>query len=421
MRAIANTMAATARGAWFALNRSAFRDNGPARKPRLLVDVSVIIRHDAATGIQRVVRAVWSELCRANQEGFDLVPVYASRSRGYCYASADFLVRKRQVGAPVGVRPGDKFLGLDLAANYLPGCIQQLDAWRNAGASIHMVVYDLLPLNRAEWFNPTTRAHFSRWFEVLRTRADQILCISDQVKRDVLDRLGPGPAPRVGRIYLSGDIASSRPSTGVTSEARAVLARMAKRPTVLMVGTIEPRKGYNAALDSFDLLWRRDPENAPDLVIIGKAGWKTSELQQRVRGHAMHGERLHWLENVSDEALSLFYGACRGLLFASRAEGFGLPLAEAAMHGRWILARDLPVFREQSLANVTYFSGDDPDPLADRLAELVETANRTDPPQVSLPSWSECLDKLLDELGLSSRPILGFSTPLKTADAPCVL
>ena len=413
MRAIANTAAATARSAWFAFYRPAFRDSGPARKPRLLVDVSVIMRHDAATGIQRVVRAMWSELSRGGYAGFDLVPVYASRSRGYCYAHADFLERKRPAPrVPVGVRRGDKFLGLDLSAHFLPQCVEQIDAWRAAGASIHLVVYDLLPLNEGAWFNPATRKHFLRWFEVIRTRADQLLCISDQVRRDVVAALGPGRAPRVGRLYLSGDIASSRPSVGVTRAASLVLERMEERPTVLMVGTVEPRKGYNAALDAFDRLWGRDPSTAPDLVIIGKAGWKTEELQQRIRLHPECGKRLHWLQDVSDEALSLFYGACRGLLFASRAEGFGLPLAEAAMHGRWILARDLAVFREQDLANVTFFSGDDPDQLGDKLLALVETAERYAPPRVTLPSWSECLQKLLDELGLGparsipAQPIL---------------
>lgn len=406
MKTVANTAAATARRAWLAFNRPAFRDVGPPRKPRLLVDVSVIIRHDAATGIQRVVRAVWSELSRADHDTFDLVPVYASRSRGYCYANFDFLDRKRPAARiPVGVRPGDKFLGLDLAAHFLPDCIQQLDAWREAGASIHLVVYDLLPLDEGDWFNPVTQKHFSRWFEVVRERADQVLCISDQVKRDVLKRLGSGRAPKVGRIYLSGDIASSRPSTGVTAKAASVLARMKERPTVLMVGTVEPRKGYNAALDAFDRLWHRDPSAAPDLVIIGKAGWKTEALQSRLRRHPEWGRRLHWLEDVSDEALLRFYEGCRGLLFASRAEGFGLPLAEAAMHGRWMLARDLPVFREQDLANALFFSGDDPEQLADKLLELVEMAGRTTPPRISLPSWSACLEKLLDELGLGSQSI----------------
>ena len=90
---------------------------------------------------------------------------------------------------PVSVRPGDKFLGLDLSAHLLPKYRRQLKAWRSHGASIHLVVYDLLPLMRPDWFNGTTSGHFRRWFEVLAEEADQAICISDQVARDLQHHL----------------------------------------------------------------------------------------------------------------------------------------------------------------------------------------------------------------------------------------
>jgi len=45
---------------------------------------------------------------------------------------------------------------------------------------------------------------------------------------------------------------------------------------------------------------------------------------------------------------------------ASHWEGFGLPLAEAMMQRRHVLARDLPVFREQNRPNVLFFEADRP-------------------------------------------------------------
>lgn len=399
MKRFAKSFAAVTRPGWFALHRSKFRETGPARKPRLYVDVSVILKHDAATGIQRVVRAIWSGLAETDHEGWDVVPVYAGLTHGYCFANADFFERRQsRSGGPVGVRPGDRFLGLDLTAHYLPHCVQQLDAWRGAGATVHIVVYDLLPLTQAGWFNATTRQNFARWFDVVEHHADQALCISDAVRRNVLARLTAGSGPAVGRLYLSGDIAASRPSTGVSANVSQVLDQARTRPTVIMIGTVEPRKGYNPALDAFDRLWLDHSVDAPDLVIIGKPGWKTEHLQQRIRRHPELGCRLHWLEDATDEALALFYQACRGILFASRAEGFGLPLAEAAAHRRWILARDLPVFREQDLSNVLYFNGDEADALSRRIMTLVETAGRGDPPLRPLVSWSDSIDRLMHEL-----------------------
>jgi hypothetical protein len=75
-----------ARGLWLWRNRRGFVDDQSPDRPRLLVDVSTIIQHDAQTGIQRVVRAIWSELSARDGNGFELVPVFATRDRGFCYA-----------------------------------------------------------------------------------------------------------------------------------------------------------------------------------------------------------------------------------------------------------------------------------------------------------------------------------------------
>ena len=165
---------------------------------------------------------------------------------------------------------------------------------------------------------------------------------------------------------MAGDIAGSVPSTGVCDELSRLLEYLRFRPAILMVGTIEPRKGYEAALAAFEYLWSHGPTDAPDLVLIGKAGWKTVAYQSKIRNHPEFAKRLHWFDNISDEGLCLLYQACRGLLMASRGEGWGLPLIEAALHRRPVLARDLPVFREHALANIQFFSDDAPRALAPR-------------------------------------------------------
>lgn len=395
---------AAIRRLWLARNRPAFRDRDGSRKPRLLVDVSVIMRHDAATGIQRVVRSVWSQLSKLESAEFDVVPVYAGRTHGYCYAPVDFLSRRGNGGrVPVGARAGDKFLGLDLTAHYLPNFSDQLAEWRSNGASLHLVVYDLLPLSRPDWFEPATSRHFARWLDTLMGHADQALCISDSVARELRHRtIGTAAHQRlnVGRLHLSGDISGSLPSVGLSNEVEELLETARSGRSVLMIGTIEPRKGYDRALDAFERLWESRREGAPDLIIIGKAGWKTGPLQQRIRSHPQHGRRLHWLEDVSDEALTGFYEASRAVLLASFDEGFGLPAIEAATHRRWALVRDLPVFREQRLPNLRYFEDDSPDALARNVMALIDAADEA-PPPVAVPlNWSWCVDRLLEEIGL---------------------
>lgn len=402
---------AGARKAWLWRHRTGFGLIGSADRRRLLVDVSAILQHDAQTGIQRVVRAVWNELSARSGEAFEVVPVYATARQGFCYAPVDFLSGSRLSlnPQPARVRPGDKFLGLDLSAHLLPKYRRQLQAWRKHGATVHLVVYDLLPLLRPGWFSEAAVAHFRKWFQILAQEADQAVCISDQVARDLNERLNDtmsGRRPTIGRLRMGADIAASVPSTGICTQVEHLLNHLRFRPALLMVGTIEPRKGYDAALDAFEHLWRTQPTESPDLVIVGKPGWKTSELQRRIRSHPELGRRLHWCDSVSDEGLCQLYEACRGLFMASRGEGFGLPLIEAALHRRPVLARDLPVFREQGLANVFYFCDDAPAVLSGKLLELAELGQRQSASVTGLPAWSECVNGLLAEIGLvaQSRP-----------------
>jgi glycosyltransferase involved in cell wall biosynthesis len=374
--------------------------------PKLLVDVSTIIQLDAKTGIQRVVRAVWSELEQRNGRGFIVRPVFATKQHGYRYLDDFAGLSGTSEASPIVLGPGDVFLGLDLCAHLLARHRRQLQGWRARGASIAIIVYDVLPLTRPDWFTKKAVLRFRQWFSVLSKDVDRAFCISDQVARDLCHELatvGSQQLPTVGRLYMGGDMSATRPTTGISPAAQTLIDRFRFRPSILMVGTIEPRKGYDLAIAAFDYLWRNHPKDAPELLIVGKAGWKTNALQSRIREHPEFGSRLHWLDDVSDEALCAFYGACRGVLMASLGEGFGLPLIEAAAHGRPVLARDLSVFREQQVASVTYFDDDRPVALGEKLLILSGARPQREIIPPLLMTWSQSVDNLLAELGFVDR------------------
>ena len=67
-------------------------------------------------------------------------------------------------------------------------------------------------------------------------------------------------------------------------------------------------------------------------------------------------QRFSWLPKASDATLRGLYRSATSLIAASRDEGFGLPIVEAAKHGLPIIARDIPVFREVGCDGADYFS-----------------------------------------------------------------
>jgi len=386
-------------------------------KRELLVDVSVILRNDSQTGIQRVVRALLGALLDADIEGYVVRPVFATRKDSYVYVDwgASLLMgRVPPVLVPSGLveaRKGDIFLGLDLAANILPRHQRQITRWQRNGCLIATVMYDLLPEQRPDWFNPKTRRNYRRWLRVVTRRSDRIICISQDVAQKLEAWIAARPWRGNARLQidcmrLGSDISSSAPTTGLPADAVPLLAEFAMRRTLLVVGTIEPRKGHACLLPAFDLLWQEPSCDDLSLVFVGRVGWQTEALQARIRAHPEAGRRFFWFDNASDEFLSHLYSLAHGVIVPSLAEGFGLPLVEALGHGVPVLARDLPVFRAMNLAKVTYFSQDAASALADSIRGWLDHgASATSGEENPLPTWRDSFLDILSCLSIKEHEV----------------
>ncbi|MBK6649318.1 MAG: glycosyltransferase [Betaproteobacteria bacterium] len=79
--------------------------------------------------------------------------------------------------------------------------------------------------------------------------------------------------------FTGANILETIPTRGLHPDASRDLTNIADRPSFLMVGTLEPRKGYLQALDAFTLLW--DSGVDINLVIVGREGW--TDLPDRMR------------------------------------------------------------------------------------------------------------------------------------------
>ncbi|WP_218036447.1 glycosyltransferase family 1 protein [Sphingobium sp. EM0848] len=342
--------------------------------------MSVLRRVDSRTGIQRVVRAMLAELTKMTLADMVVQPVFATRKEPYSYCDLAFLNRSLPVQAPsasgvVVPRAGDVFLGLDLAIHLLPIHERQIAHWKKEDVALFVIVYDLLPLLDRRWFTAKLRGRFRSWLKLLARRVDGAICISHAVAAELEEALaGSGTQagrPLVSTIPLGGDMMATLPSSGLPAGTEALLEEVRSRPTILMVGTIEPRKAHDKALRAFERLWQRQGDAAPRLLIVGRAGWKTEAFQRRLRTHPQSGQGFRWLEDVSDEFLDRLYDAAAGVLMTSYAEGCGLPVLEALAHHRPVLVRDLPVFREIGSQHVFFFRDDGPDALAASIGDFI--------------------------------------------------
>ncbi|WP_333839045.1 glycosyltransferase [Novosphingobium sp.] len=324
---------------------------------RLYVDLAVLSRHDAGTGIQRVVRALALALASAAGDEWDVRFVSATRKRGY--RVIDWPRQCDPAGKPdMQGRPGDIFFGLDFSLDAVRFHRGDLARFRRDGGKLWFLVCDLLPAERPEWFSTNLVIRYKAWIEIIAGLAEGFLCISTQTKEDLTRvlsaHLGLDGGYRTALLPMGYDIRQSMVSA---PDSAPVTSRVdLTAPFTLMVGTLEPRKGHADVVEAFDILWSEGSDAR--LVLVGRAGWKNEAFITSLREHAQFGTKLIWLPDVDDAELESIYSFASSVIIASHAEGFGLPLIEALGHNKPVLARDLPIFRMHEHLGVRYFAAD---------------------------------------------------------------
>ena len=261
-----------------------------------------------------------------------------------------------------------------------------MSAWRRSVEQVHgaggryvQIVHDLIPITHPDFFPGGMRRHFPIWLGQVVADADVILCDSQATLRDlrhwIADQGIATGAGSLGVITLAPFLAS--PEAGGTAEpARADALQ------VLTVGTVEPRKGVECVLAAAQVL--QDHQPAVAFTLVGTPGWGSDALIARLRAaHADPTIPFTWLEGADDADLARLYRSADLVLQPSRAEGFGLPLAEALAMQTPVLARDIPVFREIVTDDTSFFATD-----ADLVPALLRRLQDPRPSVAATPGWT---------------------------------
>jgi glycosyltransferase involved in cell wall biosynthesis len=370
-------------------------------------DVSSIIQVDTGTGIQRVVREIAREFLKNADREYKFSPVfsYANHNNFYhiSYKESSF-ERPHDVDLLkniVDFKDGDILLFLDLS---MSSCITKpLQQLRNRGVRIFFIIYDILPISHPHYFWPSICLEFLEWLKLV-IKSDGAVCISIDVKNKLQEwieknSLMPAANFEISHFYPGAEFNKSPRSIRLTNTEEEIISKIKNNISFLMVGTIEPRKGYAFVLDAFETLWAKGESYL--LVIVGQEGWNTKDVISRLRNSPEYMKRLLWLEFISDEYLDKVYAASTCLIAASEGEGFGLPLIESAKYKLPIIARDLLVFREVAGEHAFYFNSLDPKFLAVAIAEWLELYKSNIHPKSELIpylTWQESTASLIDKI-----------------------
>lgn len=394
--------------------------------PARLLDITRLIRRAGRvpTGVDRVEKAYLDHLLA------DPVPLFvlARTSLGYAlvdrdgaaamaarfdgsvsWGAPDRLSRLSR-GRPASVRRAESDLRRLALARCLPQRLPAMlarhlprgTAYLNVGHSnltdrvfwamrhgadgrVAVMIHDVIPLEFPHYQRPGMEERFRAMLKRVRAGADLVIYNTRDTQGRAeaqMRRWGPVPPGIVAHLGVTVPTAGRLPD-----------AVDPARPWFVILGTIEPRKGHDLLLD----VWE-DMTDPPQLLICGARGWNNDAVFDRLDRLDPNGP-IRELPDLSDRQVAAILQGARALLFPSRAEGFGLPPAEAAALGVPVVSSDLPAVREVLGEIPVYLPETDRYLWKNTIESLSKGQKRVEPATIAKnfapPTWAEHFKSVL--------------------------
>ncbi len=226
--------------------------------------------------------------------------------------------------------------------------------------TVHDLIFHLFPRHHKRlnyWYLNWALPLFCR-------RADAIVCVSDNTRRDLVRCWGIDPA-KIDVVYEAAD-PRFRPSAAEQIEAVRAHYGLPER-FMLYVGTIEPRKNLSRLLDALAIL-RGEGEDA-HLVVVGSKGWLYHDFFAKLEGFAHRGA-VRLTGYVAHEDLPAVYSAAELCVLPSLYEGFGLQILEAMACGTPMVSSRVSSLPEIGGEAARYFDPEDVSAMAAALGQV---------------------------------------------------
>lgn len=234
---------------------------------------------------------------------------------------------------------------------------------RKRGIPSVVTIHDLIFLRFPAYYKWIDRKIYAWKYRSACRRADRVIAISEATKRDVVDFFGIAPE-KIDVVYQGCDERFKREIPEEILQAVREKYGLPER-YVLSVGSIEERKNLLLLLQAVARM--AEPVH---VVAVGKRTPYTARVERYAAEHGL-ADRLHLYHDVRFADLPAFYRMADAFVYPSRFEGFGIPMIEAAVCGVPTVGATGSCLEEAGGPAAVYVDPDDPQALADRLAEIL--------------------------------------------------
>ena len=251
-------------------------------------------------------------------------------------------------------------------------------------------MHDLFVLTNPEWFSRKYVLSHAGLLRIQLKRAIAVVAVSQPVADQVRPMFS-------GPVVVAPNAPSAAFFRSAPTDSTALAARgLVDDGYLLAVGSMDPRKNLPLLARAYGAMGATERAALPLVVVGGGSA-------------VFRDERIAWPSEVidagyvTDDELRGLYAGARAVVFPSLAEGFGLPLVEAAAAGaRTLVVSDIPVFRWVCGDSATYF---DPASASDVTAAIRRAAANPLPIAIDLTrfDWNTSADAIADLCGRLSQ------------------
>lgn len=212
-------------------------------------------------------------------------------------------------------------------------------------------VMDSAYIHFPEHFKASDHFKLTHWTKYSVAHARKVITISKHAKREVIKQYKKKPNDvLIAYPSIPAQVQhAAEKSTQQLASKQTLAAYGIKKPYILYIGTLQPRKNLIKLIEAFEILHRMMAGRAlhtkgatqrsflgrqklPQLVIAGKVGWLAQPTIDRVAASPLkkHIVTTGFVSDQEKEHLLTEASACA---LVGLHEGFGIPALEALQHG----------------------------------------------------------------------------------------
>ncbi len=223
-----------------------------------------------------------------------------------------------------------------------------------------VTIHDLIFKVHPEYYNFFDRIIYDHKARRACQDADRIIATSECTKRDIMKYYGIDDG-KINVVYQGCQERFYNEITAADVERVRIKYELPRR-FILSVGTIEERKNLQLAVEAM----KEIEDKHIYLVVVGHRTPYYRKLKEWAKAHGVM-RHIYRISHVRDEDLPVLYHLAQFSVYASRYEGFGIPVVESIASGTPVIAAKGSCLEEAGGEGAIYV---DPDSKEEMVAAM---------------------------------------------------